>query len=355
MGDRRRIFLDFTLFEYIPLLGWDVRPPCDKRARAPRHVSFAQTYDWCHDRFFRWVGGRPVTFDRHGTAQAAAARDRCRCAVRDRPLLAAILPCPPASPYAVHAFSATAGLQSSLAVEPAADPLEFARLSRSVSPDLESALPHTGLGLRFAASFIYPHLLPQMHETGFCATPTRLRELRLAAVQMHAAAGRLQRAWQRATLTRSAVEVTRLLAACVLIQSVARGFLVRLPALIAEDEAWAAEHDEAGPLPIHWDWYRLPTGERCFFHIDLNIPMLVESSVERGQGWGRLGDLTFPPHWPPPWMQAARIRCGLPAARHPPPAPSLDADSLSDYGSDYGADLGESGAFSDCELSADEW
>ena len=54
-----------------------------------------------------------------------------------------------------------------------------------------------------------------------------------------------------------------------------RGFLVRLPALIAEDEAWAAEHDEAGPLPIHWDWYRLPTGERCFFHIDLNIPMLV--------------------------------------------------------------------------------
>ena len=132
----------------------------------------------------------------------------------------------------------------------AADPLEFARLSRSVSPDLESALPHTGLGLRFAASFIYPHLLPQMHETGFCATPTRLRELRLAAVQMHAAAGRLQRAWQRATLTRSAVEVTRLLAACVLIQSAARGFLVRLPALIAEDEAWAAEHDEAGPLGL---------------------------------------------------------------------------------------------------------
>ena len=194
-----------------------------------------------------------------------------------------------------------------------------------------------------------------MHETGYCATLTRLRELRLAAVQMHAAAGRLQRAWQRATLARSAVEVMRLLAACVLIQSTVRGFLVRLPALIAEDEAWAAEHDEAGPLPIHWDWYRLPTGERCFFHIDLNIAMIVESSVERGQGWGCLGDLTFPPHWPPPWMQSARLRCGLPASRHPPPAPSLIADCLSDDGSDFGADLGESGFHSDCEFYADEW
>ena len=42
-----------------------------------------------------------------------------------------------------------------------------------------------------------------------------------------------------------------------------------------------------------------------------------------------------------------------PAIRHP--LPRWMPRSLSDYGSDYGADLGESGAFSDCELSADEW
>ena len=102
-----------------------------------------------------------------------------------------------------------------------------------------------------------------MHEAGFCARLTRLREMRLQAVRMHAAARQLQRAWASTLAPRFDAELAQLRAACVLIQSVVRGFLVRLPALVAADEAWAAAHDEAGPLPIHWVWYRLPTDGRA--------------------------------------------------------------------------------------------
>ena len=291
-------------------------------------MSHTETLLWFHR------AREVATFN---TGRALAARDHLLATTRDRALLAAILPSPPPSPHAVHPFT-TDSLQASLGAEFPAPFLDFAVLSRDMSPDLEVVLPlGFPLGLRSAASLTYPQGLSMMHEAGFCARLTRLREMRLQAVRMHAAARQLQRAWASTLAPRFDAELTRLHTACVLIQSAARGFLARLPALTAEDEAWAAEHDEAGPLPIHWDWYRLPTGERCFFHIDLNIAMIVESSVERGQGWGCLGDLTFPPHWPPPWMQSARLRCGLPATRHPPPAPSLDADCLSDDGSDFGA------------------
>ena len=93
------------------------------------------------------------------------------------------------------------------------------------------------------------------HEAGFSARSSRLREMRLLAVCMHAAARQLQRAWASTLAPRFDAELSQLCTACVLIQSVVRGFLVRLPALVAADEAWAAAHDEAGPLPTHWDWY----------------------------------------------------------------------------------------------------
>ena len=332
-GGCRRIFRDGPL-------------PLRRRSPLPRQVSHAQTVSWFH------CARDGTTFN---TGRALAARDHLLTATRDRALLAAILPSPPPSPHAVHPFTSDS-LQASLCAEFPAPVLDFAVLSRDVSPDLEVVLPvGFPLGLRSAASLTYPQGLSMMHEAGFCARLTRLREMRLQAVRMHAAARQLQRAWASTLAPRFDAELAQLRAACVLIQSVVRGFLVRLPALVAADEAWAAAHDEAGPLPIHWDWYRLPTGERCFFHRDLSVAMIVESSVERGQGWGCLGDLAFPPHWPPPWMQSARLRCGLPATRHPPPAPSLDADCLSDDGSDFGAGFGESGVLSDGEFYADEW
>ena len=314
-----------------------------RRSPLPRQVSHAQTLSWFHR-------ARDVTT--FNTGRALAARGHLLDTTRDRALLAAALPFLPSSPHAVHPFAADS-LQASLCAELPAPVSDFATLSRDVSPDLEFVLP---LGLRYAASLTTDPLgLSLMHEAGYCARSTRLREMRLGALRMHAATRRLQHAWLASLSRRCDVGLAQVQTAIVHIQSVARGFLVRLPALIAEDEVWAAEHDEAGPLPIHWDWYRLPTGERCFFHTDLGIAMVVESSVEHGQGWGRLGDLTFPPHWPPPWMQHARIRCGLSASRHPPPASSLIADCLSDDGSDFGADLGESGFHSDCEFYADEW
>ena len=332
-GDCRRIFRDGPL-------------PLRRRSPLPRQVSHAQTVTWFH------LAREATTFN---TGRALADHDHLLAANRDRALLAAILPSPPPSPHAVHPFTADS-LQASLRAELPAPVLDFAVLSRDVSPDLEVVLPvGFPLGLRSAASLTYPQGLSMMHEAGFSARSSRLCEMRLLAVRMHAAAQQLQRAWVSTLAPRLDAELAHLHTACVLIQSATRGFLARLPVLIAEDEAWAAARDEAGPLPIHWDWYRLPTGERCFFHTDLGIAMVVESSVEHGQGWGCLGDLTFPPHWPPPWMQHARIRCGLPASRHPLPAPSLIADCLSDDGSDFGADLGESGFHSDCEFYADEW
>ena len=329
-GGCRRIFQDGPL-------------PLRRRSPLPRQVSHTQTLSWFHR-------ARDVTT--FNTVQALAARAHLLDSTRDHALLAAALPFLPPSPHAVHPFAADS-LQASLCAELPAPVSDFATLSRSVSPDLEFVLP---LGLRYAASLSTDPLgLSMMHEAGYCARPTRLREMRLGALRMHAATRRLQHAWLASLSRRCDDGLAQVQAAIVRIQSVARGFLVRLPALVAEDEAWAAEHDEAGPLPIHWDWYRLPTGERCFFHTDLGIAMVVESSVEHGQGWGRLGDLTFPPHWPPPWMQHARIRCGLSASRHPPPASSLIADCLSDDGSDFGADFGESGFHSDCEFYADTW
>ena len=88
-----------------------------------------------------------------------------------------------------------------------------------------------------------------MHEAGFCATPTRLRELRLEAVALQAAAGRLQRAWARSVQTRMHTVLAQMRHACVLIQRMARGALVRWPQAASSWEG----HDEAGPLPPHWD------------------------------------------------------------------------------------------------------
>ena len=332
-GDRRRVLRDRPL-------------PLRRRSPLPRQVSHAQTVSWFH------LAREVATFN---TGRALAARDHLLASNRDRALLAAILPSPPPSPHAVHPFAADS-LQASLRAELPAPALDFAVLSRDVSPDLEVVLPlGFPVGLRSAASLTYPQGLSMMHEAGFCARPSRLREMRLQAVRMHAAARQLQRAWASTLAPRFDAELSRLRTACVLIQSATRRLLARLPLRRHRLQAWFADHDEAGPLPIHWDWYRLPTRQRCFFHRDMSVAMIVESSVERGQGWGRLGDLTFPPHWPPPWMQSARLRCGLPATRHPPPTPSLDADCSSDDCSDFGAGFGESGAFSDGEFYADEW
>ena len=231
---------------------WDGPPPLLRRPPLPRQVSHTETLLWFHR------AREVATFN---TGRALAARDHLLATTRDRALLAAILPSPPPSPHAVHPFT-TDSLQASLGAEFPAPFLDFAVLSRDVSPDLEVVLPlGFPLGLRSAASLTYPQGLSMMHEAGFCARLTRLREMRLQAVRMHAAARQLQRAWASTLAPRFDAELTRLHTACVLIQSAARGFLARLPALTAEDEAWAAEHDEAGPLPIHWDWYRLPTGK----------------------------------------------------------------------------------------------
>ena len=198
--------------------------------------------------------------------------DRQRDALNRRTLLAAIAPSLPRSPYAVHPFSASAGLLASLTLElhdPSSASTFAARsrdpsvLARSVSPDFENRTPTIGLGLRFAASFDIP-FYSSMHEAGFCATPTRLRELRLEAVRMHAAARQLQRAWLQAEQARIASSLAQMLPACLLIQRMVRGALVRRPLAAA---SWDG-HDEAGPLPPHWDWdYDAVTGQRVFFHI----------------------------------------------------------------------------------------
>ena len=114
-----------------------------------------------------------------------------------------------------------------------------------------------------AASLDIP-FYSSMHEAGFCATPTRLRELRLEAVALQAAAGRLQRAWARSVQTRVHTVLAQMRRACVSIQRMARGALVRWPLAASSWEG----HDEAGPLPPHWDWsYDRTTGERVFYHI----------------------------------------------------------------------------------------
>ena len=145
IGDRRRVFQDRPL----PLR----RPP-----PLPRQVSHAQTVLWFHR------ARDDTTFN---TGRALAARDHLLTATRDRALLAAILPSPPPSPHAVHPFTSDS-LQASLRAEFPAPVLDFAVLSRDVSPDLEVVLPvGFPLGLRSAASLTYPQGLSMMHEAGF--------------------------------------------------------------------------------------------------------------------------------------------------------------------------------------------
>ena len=337
-------------------------PPCHGRARAPRHVSHAQTHRWYHERFFTWVNGRRFHDSDTLSARAAAMLDRQRDALNRRTLLAAIAPSLPRSPYAVHPFSASAGLLASLTLElhdPSSASTFAARsrdpsvLARSVSPDFENRTPTIGLGLRFAASFDIP-FYSSMHEAGFCATPTRLRELRLEAVRMHAAARQLQRAWLQAEQARIASSLAQMLPACLLIQRMVRGALVRRPLAAA---SWDG-HDEAGPLPPHWDWdYDAVTGQRVFFHILGEQCPVVEGSPDHRPG--SIGDLSFPPRWPPTSLQRQREMRGLPGCLPTvrPPAHMLIADCSSDDGSESGAGFGygESGAFSDCEFCADEW
>ena len=189
-----------------------------------------------------------------------------------------------------------------------------------------------------------------MHEAGFCATPTRLRELRLEAVALQAAAGRLQRAWARSVQTRVHTVLAQMRRACVSIQRMARGALVRWPLAASSWEG----HDEAGPLPPHWDWsYDRTTGERVFYHIHGGQSPVVESAC------GALSGLSFPPHWPPTSLQRQREMRGLPGSIPTirAPAPTLIADCSSDDGSEFGAAFGygDSGALSDCEFFADEW
>ena len=361
--DRRRLFR--TLHT----------PFCHFRARAPRHVSSLQTHRWYHQHSFEWVNRRPVFDGRLLSAPAAAARDRLRDALHHRALLAAIAPRLPPSPYslhpppslppsphAVHPFSAAAGLQASLSLElhdPSAASVfaAYSRdpsvLARSISPDLESRTPTIGLGLRFAASFDIP-FYSTMHEAGFCATPTQLRELRLEAVRLQAAARQLQHAWFLREPARVASSHAQMLPACLLIQRAARGALVRWRLYLA---SWDGA-DEAGPLPPHWDWmYDQVTGQRVFFHVLGEQRPVVEGSPDHRPG--SIGDLSFPPRWPPTSLQRQREMRGLPGCLPTvrPPAHMLIADCSSDDGSESGAGFGygEPGAFSDCEFYADEW
>jgi hypothetical protein len=201
---------------------------------------------------------------------------------------------------------------------------DFAILSRSVSPDPEG----TPLGVSFYAPFLYSYGSSSVHGTCFYATD-RIREARLDAVLLHAAARRLQHAWQQTLARRVAAWMERVCVACTHIQRLTRGLLARRLSAseqTAVDEAWAS-FDEAGPLPIHWDWYYCEeTAVRHFYNTTpaqaLSTPVIIEGGVHHLPDFpymygGGLRDLTWPPNWPPAWAQRQRVKCGLPPLCEP--------------------------------------
>ena len=85
------------------------------------------------------------------------------------------------------------------------------------------------------------------------------------------------------------------------------------------------------------------------------MPMVVESFDRVGQPFGRLGDLTFPPGWPPPWQRHMRAACGLPLTPTPPVAPVLAGSLLSESDEEDGVVLAGLLDASDGSWDADEW
>jgi len=99
--------------------------------------------------------------------------------------------------------------------------------------------------------------------------------------------------------------------------------------MVAEQEAAWAVYDEAGPLPINWEWYRArtpqrPMGARCFVHMATGTHTPIRVEGDGPPPFGGLADLTWPPSWPPASLQRQREKYGLLATPVPPPdAPTL--------------------------------